>query len=189
MEESDSEDIAPEDFVVIGSFFNNGLREGQQTAQKLWRNMGNSCSNAWSSFKDRIDREIRNRGWNSSSSNWTTKSFNEGARAGMQQVLKEKEKQCFNDSPTECVNLGNEAARMIAFFHCHPDSMSTFGNNYRATCRDVAIGQCQGQIFNQVRRECGAPNTRKTRELQNKCSNQVKSMIGDRAEEMFLSED
>lgn len=160
-----------------GSPFENGLREGQQTAQHLWRNMGNSCSNAWKEFPDAVDREIRNRGWDSSSGNWNVKAFNQGARAGMQQVLKEKEKQCFNVSPDECIDLGNEAARIIAFEHCeifqhssHPD--------FKETCRNVAIGQCQGQIFHEVKKLCGAPSTHKIWELQNKCENKVNSLIG-----------
>jgi len=172
--------------------FNNGLNEGRRIAQNLWRNMGNSCSNAWSSFSDRINSEIRNRGWNSTSGNWRTQSFNQGARAGTQQVLKEKEKQCFNNSPDECIDLGNEAARIIAFRHCNPDLLSTNSHkNYKATCRKVAIGQCQGQIFTQVSkiRGCGSPSTNKTRQLQNECTSQVNSMIGYGTKEMSFMED
>ena len=172
--------------------FNNGLNEGRRIAQNLWRNMGNSCSNAWSSFSDRINSEIRNRGWNSTSGNWRTQSFNQGARAGMQQVLKEKEKQCFNNSPDECIDLGNEAARIIAFRHCNPDLLSTNSHkNYKATCRKVAIGQCQGQIFTQVSkiRGCGSRSTNKTRQLQNECTSQVNSMIGYGTKEMSFMED
>jgi hypothetical protein len=159
------------------SNFNRGLNQGRSTAQDLWRRMGNSCSNAWSNFSDRINQEINNRSWNSTRGSWTTRAFNEGARAGMQQVLRERERQCFN-SATECIDLGNEAARMIAFRHCNPNLASRAGsNNYRATCRDVAIGQCQGQIFTQVRNECGRPSTRTTSQLQNQCRGQVNSMI------------
>lgn len=168
--------------------FNDGLSQGKQTALKLWRDMGNDCANAWNDFRNSINREISARGWNSNG-NWRTNSFNQGARDGMQQVLKEKEEQCFHDSPDECIDLGNEAARIIAFQYCHPNLMSTSNHkDYRATCRAVAISQCSGQVYNNVRSECGAPNTKKLSSLQKKCSNQVKSMIGDSTEEMFFFE-
>ena len=163
------------------SDFENGLSQGRQTALNLWRDMGNDCANAWNDFRNSIDREISARGWNSGG-NWRTNSFNQGARDGMQQVLKEKEEQCFHDSPDECIDLGNEAARIIAFQYCNPNLMSTSQRwDYRATCRAVAISQCSGQVAGQVR--CRAPNTSTLRSLQNKCSNQVRSMIGDYSED------
>ena len=94
-----------------------------------------------------------------------------------------------DDEIDECIDLGNEAARIIAFQYCHPNLMSTSNHkDYRVTCRAVAISQCSGQVYNNVRSECGAPNTKKLSSLQKKCSNQVKSMIGDSTEEMFFFE-
>jgi hypothetical protein len=170
--------------------FDDGLWEGRSTAEGLWRDMGSSCSSAWKDFPSAIDRKIQTRGWNNRSDDWRTQAYNEGARAGMQQVLKEKEKQCFNDSATECIDLGNAAARMIAFKYCHPDLFSSSGgSDYRATCRDVGINQCKGQIFNEVKSECGAPNTMTTSQLQNMCSNKVDELIGDRVDKKFVAED
>jgi hypothetical protein len=170
------------------SNFDDGLREGRRAAEKLWKDMGGDCANAWRDFKTRINREIKNRGWNSSNGNWKTNSYNEGARKGMQEVLDKYEKKCFHDSPDECIDLGNEAARIIAYGFCGGYSSSRHPS-YRETCRNVAINQCKGQVFGQVKSQCGSQPSNVIDHLQNKCSNQVKSMIGDKTEELFFMED
>ena len=170
------------------SSFDDGLREGQKTANNLWYSMGNDCANAWKDFETRINREVRDRGWDRSG-NWRTQAFNEGAKAGMQKVLQEKSKQCLHDSSYECIDLGNEAARIIAFRYCHPNLYSTNNiNKWKKECRDVAIGQCQGQVATKLIDDCGLPNTSTLKTLQNNCSDQVKTMIGEYTEELFVLE-
>ena len=170
-----------------GSSFDRGLREGQRRADQIWRDLGNSCANAWRNFESSINRDIRSRGWDrSSGGNWQDRSFNEGARTGMQRAVTQRQAQCFRDSSTECVDLGNEAALIIAENHCGGFSSSRPRNNPRAwrrECRDVAISQCQGNISNQIRARCRRnfrTTTRELRDLQGRCSNQVRTMIGDR---------
>jgi arsenate reductase-like glutaredoxin family protein len=145
--------------------------------------MGSSCSSAWKDFPNAIDRKIQTRGWNNRNGDWRTQAYNEGARAGMQEVLKEKEKQCFNDSATECIDLGNNAAKMIANKHCQ--MMAMYDNkNYRASCRDVAINQCKGQVSVEVQRFCGTtPSTNVLRDLMGQCDYQVHSLINGRSED------
>lgn len=101
----------------------------------------------------------------------------------MNEVVREKEQQCFRDSADECVDLGNAAARIIAYDHCDSFAMAASGNtNWRQRCRDAAITQCRGQIFNEVRSACGSsPDTPTLQRLQNRCGNQVRTMIGDRS--------
>jgi len=95
-----------------------------------------------------------------------------------------------NDSATQCIELGNDAAGMIAFKHCRPNGVSITGfKTYPTTCRDVGIGQCTGQIFDQVKKLCGAPNTSTTIQLQNRCSREVNMRIEDNTGEKFLSEE
>jgi hypothetical protein len=187
VEKFDPEDLAPEDVAVTVFGFDSGLSFGKDTANSIWRRLGNRCSSAWKTFPESINREISNRGWNSRNGDWRTKAYNEGARAGMQQVLKEKEKQCFNDSATECIDLATEAARIIAYRHCNLMSIN-HKPNFRATCRDVAINQCKGEVTVQLKKECGIPSTSVLSNLQNQCKNTVKELIGDRAEEKFVAE-
>lgn len=170
------------------SNFDDGLREGRRAGEKLWRETGGDCANAWRNFKTSINREIKNRGWNSSNGNWKTNSYNDGARKGMHEVLDKYEKKCFHDSSDECIALGNEAARIIAYGFCGGYSSSRHPS-YRETCRQVAINQCKGQVYGQVRSQCGSQKSNVIDSLQNKCSNQVKSMIGDKTEELFFMED
>jgi len=164
--------------------FDQGREAGRREANKLWRDAGNRCSSAWGDFQNTVDRKIRARGWNSGGN----RSFNQGARAGMKEVVVEKEKECFRDSADECVDLGNAAAREIAYNHCGSFGMNS-SKKWRRNCRDAAIDQCRGQVFNQVKDECGSPNTSDLRNLQNKCRNKVLTMIGDRSEDYDYSED
>ena len=98
-------------------------------------------------------------------------------------MVTQKERMCFRDSADECVDLGNEAARIIAYDHCASDlgvSSSSSSQKWRRECRDAAIDQCRGQMFSAVRNACGSsPSTRDLRSLQNKCRNEVLFMIGD----------
>ena len=173
-----------------GGSFDDGLREGRRAGEKLWRDMGGDCANAWRNFKTSINREIKHRGWNSSNGNWKSNSYNDGARKGMEEVLNKYEKKCFHDSSDECIDLGNEAARMIAYNFCG-GNRSYIYQLYRETCRNVAINQCKGQVYGQVRSECGSQPSNVISHLQNHCSNQVKSMIGDntQTEDLFFMED
>ena len=168
------------------------LREGRRAAEKLWRDMGGDCANAWRNFKTSINREIKNRGWK-------TNSYNDGARKGMQEVLHKYEKKCFHDSPDEapeCIYLGNEAASMIAENFCFDPIVELDYESYGTNCRKVAIDQCKGQVYGKVRSYCGSQKSGKSNVIdhfQNQCSMviKIKSMIGDNAqnEELFFMED
>ena len=163
-----------------GGSFDDGLRQGRREAERIWRDLGRNCASAWNDFQSRVNRRISNNGWNSSG-NWRTKSFNRGAREGMNQVVTERENECFRDSSDECDELGNEAARILAFDHCgRVSGMSGGRNRWRRICRDEAITQCRRRISRSVNNECGSPSSRDVRNLQNKCRNKVLTMIGDR---------
>ena len=100
----------------------------------------------------------------------------------MNEVVTEKEKECFHDSADECVDLGNETARILSYNYC--GSMSRHNvREWRRQCLEAAVDQCRGQMFSSVKVECGSPNTSDLRNLQSRCRNQVETMIGDRSEE------
>ncbi len=166
-----------------GSPFNDGLSAGRSEANRLWHNAGNTCSAAWSDFPNSVDHRIRNKGWNLNTGNWRQRSFNQGARDGMKEIVTQKEKECFHDTADECVDLGDEAARIIAYKHCGLNEVSSTSiGNWRRECRDAAVDQCEVRIRNEVRNRCGSPSTSDLRMLKNKCWNQVLTMIGDRSE-------
>ncbi|KAK1743529.1 hypothetical protein QTG54_006150 [Skeletonema marinoi] len=167
--------------------FDSGLDAGRTEANRLWRNAGNRCSSAWGGFQNDVNRQIRTKGWNRNDGDWRSNAFNRGARAGMEEVVVEKEKECFRDSADECVDLGNAAAREIAYAFC-PRGFGTTASGerpqWRRNCRDAAVDQCRGQVSGEVRDECGGGfSTNELRTLQNKCRNKVLTMIGDRSED------
>ncbi len=165
-----------------GSPFNDGLSAGRSEANRLWRNAGSTCSAAWSDFPNKVDHRIRNKGWNLNTGNWHQRSFNEGARAGMKEIVTQKEKECFQDTADECVDLGDEAARIIAYKHCRLNGAFSNGSG-REECRDAAVDQCEARIRNEVTNTCGSPSPSDLRMLKDKCWNQVLTMIiGDRSE-------
>ncbi len=121
--------------------FDDGLRAGRQEAQRIWRNLGRKLLllEAWREFQDSVQRRIRSNGWNSSN-NWRTRAFNDGATRGMTEVVREKEK-C--GGPYHCLRSLWPFRSVIL---CRP--------NWRRQCRDAAITQSRGQIFNEVRSAC-----------------------------------
>jgi len=171
--------------------FDQGREAGRDEADRLWRNAGNSCSSAWGSFQKSVNRQIRTKGWNrGGNGDWRKRAFNKGASAGMKEGVVEKEKECFRDSADECVDLGNAAAREIAYSHCGIMGMNSVSKKWRRNCRDAAVDQCRGQVSGEVRDECGGGfSTNELRTLQNKCRNKVLTMIGDRSEDYDYSED
>jgi len=63
----------------------------------------------------------------------------------MNEVVVEKEMLCFRDTADECVDLGNETARIIAYDHCDRFRVTNQRKQWRRNCRDVAVAQCGGR--------------------------------------------
>ncbi len=161
------------------SSFSDGLSRGQSTAQRIWLRMGNDCTNALrSNFDDRIQSEIHSRGWYRSGSgrNVEETTFNKGARVGMQQIVDEYAKKCFNDSAAAaadvCNDLGDLSAFDLALHHCGSTRTSSRGA-FHSVCRDIGISQCRGSVFSRVADLCGPPSTSELLSLQNECESAV----------------
>lgn len=164
--------------------FDDGLSEGENQANRIWRNLGNSCSNAWNGFEDAIQRRISDRGWGVGNGNWRTEAYHRGIREGMDRVLTEKSRMCFRDNSSECTDLGEEAARILAEEKCQimrsANRSSGKRRQWRRDCRDLAIQICQGQVHNEVRDRCDLRlSTGQLRDLSGRCDRQVRQMIGD----------
>lgn len=164
------------------SRFNDGLRRGRREAERLWRNLGGDCANAFG-FNDRVQQEIRRRNWHRRGSR-----FNRGARQGMNEIVQKYEKKCLHDRPDLCIELGETAADIIAFDHCNPNSGSASSfQNFPRNCRDVGTNQCQGSMNDRVRRHCGSrANTSTLLSLQNSCRRQVNRLTRNNSNEELL---
>ena len=163
------------------SNFEQGLTQGRETAEEVFRQMDRrrrfDCANAvGNNFRNRIEDEIIARGKDGSGRNFRETAFNLGFRAGMEQGLNDIEETCLNDSPDECIELGNLSAQIIAARHC--GLFTPRGRpNFQAICRDVGINTCRGGVFNQVTDLCGSPRTSDLLRLQDECQVQVDSLL------------
>jgi hypothetical protein len=89
--------------------FNTGIYQGVDVAKWLWEQNGSSCSSIWG-FEDQVD-DYLDEYYPTDTSNWRTNSCNEGVAEGAEQVVDKYEKQCLDDNPDECYDLGNAAAQ------------------------------------------------------------------------------
>ncbi len=168
-----------------GSERRRGESAGTSEANRIWKRLGNKCANAiGGEFERAIDKRTRAKGWHRDEGNWRTRAFNRGARDGMQKVVMKYKKQCLHDNPSECIDLGNEAAFDIVDKFC-PTSHSRRNRNarkYEKNCRRQAITHCKGNIFNLVQgvQGCKQPNDPGLTRLQKRCDRVVDKHINVR---------
>ncbi len=178
--------------------FRNGQQVGVRQARNIWQRLGGTCRRAWGSYPNAIGIVIQRL------QRARQNPRNQGRIAGLTQELQRMRRECNGRNPNPpsprpnprnpqvCIRFGNEAARRIASNHCNTWPFRGNQNqSWRRDCRDVAINTCMGQVATEVQNQCGLPNTRTLRQLQNKCSGQVDSMIRNSRrfteEEMMLS--
>jgi hypothetical protein len=83
--------------------------------------------------------------------------------------------------------LGQAAAQIIAFDYCpfyaaDEAEGTAYGQpNYKATCRDVAEGICEGAIYGYVRDNGCSITTSALNNLQDDCEDQIYSMTSGAA--------
>eukprot|EP00956_Cyclotella_meneghiniana_P011642 scaffold16384_cov76-Cyclotella_meneghiniana.AAC.2 len=83
-----------------------------------------------------------------------------------------------DDNIDECYELGEAAAQEIAYDYCPINVAYDYSNpNYPSSCRNVAYGACRGAIYDNVIDNGCSISTSKLNNLQNKCEDQVDSMI------------
>ncbi len=98
----------------------------------------------------------------------------------MNDVVEEKRRQCLHDDPSECMDLGNTAADIIAYDHCKIGRSGGMSHDYNRSCKQAAITRCGGAIYDKVRDACGESNTDVLNDLAAKCPRQVTDLIGGR---------
>jgi hypothetical protein len=166
--------------------------------------LGGTCRLAWGSYPDSINRIIQRL------QNAQFTDRNRGRIDGLRQELERRRWECrgWNPNPRPnpprpnprnpqvCIRFGNEAARRIAWRYCNPGIVSSIRDSWRRDCRDVAVNTCRGQVATEVQNQCGLPDTRTLRQLQQQCPDKVDSMIDNSGsgrgswnaeEEMMLS--
>ena len=152
----------------------DGTIAGRKAINDLWKN---DCNNAWGLEKSA--KRMKDRSYPSTARNPRDAAYNKCARDAIDKEVKSIEKKCFDDSPSECEEVGELAASVIVNTQvCKSEHYYSKHNSYKKTCRTVATGICQGQITAKIREFCPSdmPSTTKLRNLQNKCSEEVKNL-------------
>eukprot|EP01083_Nonionella_stella_P040998 111167_1 len=169
--------------VALQASCSQGSRDGQKSVKKLWKRSGEDCDNAWD--LERQANKMKSRNYPRKSRNWRDRAYNRCAREGADNQVQKVEKQCLNNDPSQCTDLGETAAEIIVFDNvCQPqfDSQAVPPRppDYKETCREVAYGICQGQISAKINEYCADSNVRSNRllRLMDKCEDQVDKMVG-----------
>jgi len=105
------------DEMGLGKSYRAGFNQGKKVAEDIWADYGSDCAFIWS-FEDAVDAKLDEECPNNS-------NFCRGARAGGQRIVNNYEKQCLEDTPDECIDLGNAAAEgkatnvsyLLFFYH------------------------------------------------------------------------
>lgn len=180
----------------------DGRKDGKQTVDDLWKSMDENCDNAWG-LEEEANKE-KERKYPCKADNEEYQEYNNCARAGVDQQVQRIEKECFDDDPSQCQDLGETAAEIIVFatVNCAlasskefftaglgPGALSssTYGNDepdYKEICLEVAYGICAGYISTTLNKYCSGSNvsTSEILELQKKCEKQVDNMVGNSSE-------
>lgn len=169
----------------------DGRKDGKQTVDDLWKSMDENCDNAWG-LEEEANKE-KDRKYPCKADNKEDQEYNDCARYGVDQQVQRIEKECFDDDPSQCQDLGETAAEIIVFanVNCSVASSSTYGNDepdYKETCREVAYGICSGYISTTINKYCSGSNvsTSELLELQKKCEKQVDNMVGNGSDELKI---
>lgn len=165
-----------ETLVEVESNCEQGTRAGRRAVKSAW---SGRCSDAWDLGSQ--TRRIKNRRYPDNERNWRQAAYNECARSGADAEVKKIEKECLEDDPRECTDLGKEAADLIVNREvCEESSRQGKSKNYKRTCRRVAYGICKGGISSTINKWCPNkfPSTSKLNTLMNECTGQVNSMTG-----------
>ena len=99
-------------------------------------------------------------------------------RTGAMKKVNKYEKICLEDTPDECIALGEAAAQEIAFEYCPFGASSFMRPDYKETCREVATGVCKGAVGAQVSENGCGISDQDLLTLRNKCERQVNDMTG-----------
>lgn len=157
-----------------GSQFRAGYKKGEEVAEQIWEDNGSDCGYIFS-FEDDVENDV-------SENCSANSSFCRGVRAGATSVVRYYEKQCLQETPDECVDLGEAAAQEIAFDFCPFDASASFAPpsppDYKETCREVATGICKGALKDQVSDNGCSISNNDLKDLQDKCEHQVDMMTG-----------
>ena len=90
--------------------YEEGISRGVHEAAKIWHDTGCDCVNVWG-YEDQIEEMLESKFADSSADTDKQKDYKRGVQDGADLVVEEHERKCVDDSPAECVELGEAAAQ------------------------------------------------------------------------------
>eukprot|EP00956_Cyclotella_meneghiniana_P032614 scaffold90348_cov51-Cyclotella_meneghiniana.AAC.1 len=155
--------------------YEDGVAQGKKEAKRIWSNNGGSCSYVWS-FQDDVNDMLDDK-------YYEYNRYNQGVADGANEVVRNKERSCLNNSPDECNDLGFAASQAIAYDFCPYSAQEGAGAyssppNYKESCRSVAYGVCQGALKGDVESNGCSISSGELSKLMEECYYQVDSMTG-----------
>jgi len=160
--------------------YEEGISRGVHEASKIWHDTGCDCVNVWG-YEDQVEDMLETKFAESSADTDKQKDYKRGVQDGADLVVVEHERKCVDESPAECVELGEAAAQMLAFSYCPfsaADEASGYSTpNYMQSCRDVAYSVCKGEMREMLESNgCSDVPPGDLSSLQEECTEQVDSM-------------
>lgn len=176
--------------VLVEDSCTDGKNAGVTEANAMWKNspFKSNCVYAWSSSDPNIDEgaaDLKEEEFPDNTGNWQTDTYNECARDyGVDPTVESIKKACFENGDN-CIDLGSAAASMIAngyaqSHNCVSSYSSDNGStDYEQQCRDVAIGFCKGDVYNQIAQMCtnDMPSTNELNDMMDDCEDEVNGLV------------
>ena len=153
----------------------NGRADAKVQVQKVWKNLGGTCSDTWG-LQKAVNKmtDTKHPAKETSAyknSNWRDKARYDCARPAANSEVKAIEKKCLSDKH-ECFDLGDAASSSIVQDYCGAKSYNNPSNtNFKKLCRYLADKTCKESILTKIRANstCKVPIFYKLLELQNQC--------------------
>ena len=100
---------------------------------------------------------------------------------GVDKEVARIKKACFEDDPTECLELGEAAAAQIVLSNvCDMAGRGQHANDYKKSCQKMAYTVCKGKIPTMITKYCRnkMPSTSRLNNIGKKCPRKVDLLIG-----------
>ena len=97
--------------------YEEGISRGVHEASKIWHDTGCDCVNVWG-YEDQVEDMLETKFAESSADTDKQKDYKRGVQDGADLVVVEHERKCVDESPAECVELGEAAAQSRSMIIC-----------------------------------------------------------------------
>ena len=87
-------------------------------AARLWHDSGCDCVNVWG-FEEQVDSLMEENFGDLDTDSDKQSDYKRGVRDGAELVVNEHERECLDESPDECFDLGQAAAMQVRLYYVY----------------------------------------------------------------------